>query len=215
MVNIKFNKTVLIFGAIALTFLVLLFSFYLFVYNPRFYDHQYSKNGVYAEFGYDETWNATKELWDYMHFRTDELSDFYSTQDKYHMIDVRNIIHSLETILYIVSVVFIISLIYFYSFNRKEFPFWMYALFLSAGSLLFLLLVFFAILSLWFTQSFTIFHKFLFTNNYWLMDPAVDSLIRLYPEQFFSSIFLSILGVSLLFAFILLGLSFYVKKRYL
>jgi len=215
MVNVKFNKTVLIFGVIALAVLVFLFSFYLFVYNPRFYDHQYSKNGIYAEIGYDETWNATAELWNYMHFRTDSLSDFYSTQDKLHMVDVRNMIHSVETVLYIASIVFIISLLYFYSFNRKEFAFWMYALFLSTSSLIFFLLLFFAILCFWFTQSFTIFHKFLFTNNYWLMDPAVDSLIRLYPEQFFFSIFLDILGVSLLFAFVLLGLIFYVKKRYL
>ncbi len=215
MVNEKFHKTILIFGVVALTVIVFIFSFNIFIYNPRFYDHQYSKNGVYAEMGYDETWNATTELWNYMHFHTDSLSDFYSTQDKLHMVDVRNMIHAVDTLLYISSIVFIISLLYFYSFNRKEFAFWLYALFFSASALVFVLLVFFAVLCFWFSQSFTIFHKFLFTNNYWLMEPAVDSLIRLFPEQFFFSIFLNILGVSLLCAFVLFGISWYVKKRYL
>ncbi len=215
MANAKINKTVLVFAVIALTVLVFIFSFYLFVYNPRFYDHQYSKNGVYQTFDYDEVWNATTDLWSYMHFRTDSLSDFYSTQDKLHMVDVRNIIHALDVVLYLASIVFIISLLYFYSFNRKEFAFWMYDMFFSASTLIFVFLVFFVVLCFWFTQSFTIFHKFLFTNDYWLMDPAVDKLVQLFPEQFFSSIFLSILGVSLLFAVVLFGLSWYVKKRYM
>lgn len=215
MANTKLNKTVLLLGVVALAVLVFIFSFNLFVYNPRFYDHQYSKNGVYAEFGYDETWNATTELWGYMHFRTDELSDFYSSQDKLHMIDVRNLVHGLDVLLYICSIAFIISLLYFYSFNRKEFAFWMYDLFFSASTLVFFLLVFFVICSFWFSQSFTLFHKFFFTNDYWLMNPYIDKLVQLFPEQFFLSIFLCILGVSLLFALLLLGISFYVKKKYM
>ena len=215
MANEKLNKTIFISGVIALVILVFIFSFYLFLYNPRFYDHQYSKNGIYQTFSYDETWNATTELWNYMHFRTDELSDFYSTKDKLHMIDVRNMIRTVSHTLYVCCIVFLLSLLYFYSFNREEFAFWLYNVFFSASTLVFILLVFFVTLCFWFTQSFTLFHTFVFTNDYWLMDPAVDKLIQLFPEQFFYSIFMDILGVSLLFAVVLFGISFYVKKRYM
>jgi integral membrane protein (TIGR01906 family) len=39
-----------------------------------------------------------------------------------------------------------------------------------------------------FERLFILFHQLLFTNDLWLMDPAVDTMIRLFPGEFFQSI---------------------------
>lgn len=37
-----------------------------------------------------------------------------------------------------------------------------------------------------FTRAFTLFHKCLFTNELWLLNPATDLMIRMLPEAFFA-----------------------------
>lgn len=49
-----------------------------------------------------------------------------------------------------------------------------------------------------FDQAFTLFHKILFTNDLWLLNPATDLLIRICPESMFMHMGLRILLYSLL-----------------
>lgn len=211
----KQQKAVL--GIVVLSFSVFLIlgSLYLFLYNPRFYDHQYAKNGAYAQFGYDETWNATAELWHYMQFKGEFTSDFYSERDQRHMIDVRNILLGVQYIFFAVIMMFLIGLLYYYSFSRESFRFFMYDVFYSTSTFTIFILLMFVIAAFFFDSAFFLFHRLFFTNDYWLLDPAIDKLIILYPQNFFMSIFLSILGVTCIFALIIFGLSLYIKKRYL
>ena len=39
-----------------------------------------------------------------------------------------------------------------------------------------------------FSSAFTFFHETLFTNDLWLLNPEIDLLLRLLPEQFFADI---------------------------
>lgn len=39
-----------------------------------------------------------------------------------------------------------------------------------------------------FDRMFILFHKLLFTNDLWLMDPATDAMIRMFPSEFFQRI---------------------------
>lgn len=48
-----------------------------------------------------------------------------------------------------------------------------------------------------FDKLFILFHKLLFTNDLWLMDPRTDAMIRMFPSQFFMQIALES-GVSAL-----------------
>ena len=209
------NRVLLSLAVVALTLFLFLSSFYLFLYNPRFYDNQYVHNGVYDALGYEQTWEMTRLLWAYMKDGGELSSQCYSERDILHMIDVRNILLFVEALYFAVSLTFILLVFYFFTFNKKDFKFFLYDLFFSTCMFCFLLLVFFVFLSFFFTESFTIFHRFAFTNDYWLMDPATDQLIHLFPEQFFLTFFLSVLGVTLLFLVVLFGLSIYIKKRYL
>lgn len=71
-----------------------------------------------------------------------------------------------------------------------------------------LLALFVGLVSLNFNRAFIIFHKVLFSNDLWLMDPNKDLMIQMLPENFFADMARNIafgtIGLILLFA--LLGL---------
>jgi integral membrane protein (TIGR01906 family) len=64
------------------------------------------------------------------------------------------------------------------------------------------------VLALWaffgFEQFFILFHLVSFSNQYWMLDPARDYLIRLFPEGFFYDAALLGYGV-VIFAALLIG----------
>lgn len=200
-------------GAVNLIFVLFLLSFFIFLYNPRFYDWQYHENKVYDTFGYNETWNATKELWGYMQFEDEFTSNFFSSRDQLHMIDVRNIIAGTEYIFFFSCIVFLIVLVYFFSFHKMEFPLFLQRLFFFSGILGFLVLGIFGVFALFFERSFILFHQLFFSNDFWMLDPAVDKLVVLYPANFFLIIFVFILGLVFVFAVVLLVLSWYLKRK--
>lgn len=211
----RVNRGLLSLAVVALSVFLILSSFYLFLYNPRFYDHEYSRNGVYEDLGYEMTWEMTRILWNYMQGSGPLSSSYYSEREILHMVDVLNILVFIQRLYFVSSLTFILLMFYFFTFYKKDFRFFLYDLFFSTCIFCFLLLVFFVFLSLFFTQSFALFHRFVFTNNYWLLDPATDMMIHLFPEHFFLTFFLSVLGVTLLFLGVLFGLSWYIRKRYL
>ncbi len=69
-----------------------------------------------------------------------------------------------------------------------------------------------AVLALWalfgFERFFLLFHLVSFSNEYWLLDPAKDYLIRLFPEGFFYDAALFGFGAVILEAVILGGIAF-------
>ena len=68
-----------------------------------------------------------------------------------------------------------------------------------------------SLLGLWgavdFNSLFTLFHKLLFTNDLWLLDPRTDLLIRICPQSMFSTMALLIGGGEILFILIINVLS--------
>lgn len=209
------KRFLLFVAALSLTILIFLFCLQIFLYNPRYYDHEYAANGVYQKFGYNETWNATKELWKYIQFKEDFTSEFFSERDKLHLIDVRQIFLYLNYTLYISTIILLVTLFYQFTFHKKDFVFFVFDLLYSSSSLSFFCIVFFLILGVFFTYSFALFHRLFFSNNYWLMDPAIDKLVQLYPEVFFQNIFFCIILVAFLISIFMFWLSWRVQKKYL
>lgn len=111
----------------------------------------------------------------------------------YHMLDVKN--------LFLLGLfVLIISFVVFLLFKNS----------LNTTSRKRIVLSFFAVISLIvlfgffnFDLLFTIFHKILFRNNYWLLDPNT-LLIRLFPVEVFESIGILWFILSLLFSVLLI-----------
>jgi len=72
---------------------------------------------------------------------------------------------------------------------------------ITGGGLLTILLIALSFLALTnFESTFTKFHEIMFTNNLWLLNPATDKLIVMYPENFFYEATQNIIVRSLLVA---------------
>jgi integral membrane protein (TIGR01906 family) len=56
-------------------------------------------------------------------------------------------------------------------------------------------------LSLFFSPLFHLFHIFSFTNDFWLLDPKTDFLIRLFPMEFFQLALIWIYACSMILSF--------------
>jgi len=201
------KKLFLTLSAVFLIIFIFLLSFHLFLYNKYFYDWQYEKNDVYETFGYENTWNATHELWSYMKSNGEFYSDFFSEQDKLHMVDVKWLLNGIKY-MFILSLVLVLLSFYYHKRNIAS-------LLCYSSILSFIFILIFAILSLFFENSFIVFHKLFFNNDLWLMNPAVDKLVLLYPDNFFFTIFVFIIVTTLIFSFILFVISVYFKKKHI
>jgi integral membrane protein (TIGR01906 family) len=72
-------------------------------------------------------------------------------------------------------------------------------------------LVLMVVLALWaffgFEQFFILFHLVSFSNEYWMLDPTKDYLIRLFPEGFFYDAALFGFGAVILEALLISGVA--------
>jgi integral membrane protein (TIGR01906 family) len=205
------KKGLFYFGVVSLVAFVFLLSLFVFVYNPWFYDWQYRENGVYDALGQEEVLMATHNLWDFMLFRSNTLSDFFSEQDGQHMIDVRNILATLGYLLFFSFVSLL--LVFVIRCRKKGFGTFIVEVFRRASYGIFVVVGFLALLAVFFDVSFLWFHKLFFFNDLWLMDPTVDMLVVLYPSEFFQFIFIFIIALSFIFGFLLFFLSQFLKKH--
>ena len=64
-----------------------------------------------------------------------------------------------------------------------------------------------------FDQLFVLFHEISFANAFWILDPAKDYLIMMFPGGFFSGISIALFAAILIESAIISGLSFWGWKR--
>ena len=126
--------------------------------------------------------------------RNNESVDVYSTQDKEHMIDVANLYRQAYKVMVAgAGVMLVLAIILF--FKRKEVNVFMFTDTMNRTSLYTLggvgILAIFAYIN--FNTFWTYFHKVFFSNDLWLMDPATDALVNLFPEQLFSALVFKII----------------------
>ena len=76
---------------------------------------------------------------------------------------------------------------------------------------------FLILLGIWiladFTGFWTTFHQLFFTNDLWLLNPATDLMINLFPEAFFSHLVIRILLWFLAFYLPCLIVAFYNRRQ--
>lgn len=123
-----------------------------------------------------------------------ETFDIYSSQDKEHMIDVQNLYRSAYSVMVfafvMISILSIVLIV-----KRKEVNVFMLTTVYNKMSLY--SIIFVAVLGIFafanFNVFWTYFHKVFFTNDLWLMNPATDALVNLFPEALFSSLVFKII----------------------
>jgi integral membrane protein (TIGR01906 family) len=106
-----------------------------------------------------------------------------------HFLEVRNLFN-LGIKLFIIGIIISILLLIILKRNRiREYKFVKYTSFIIL-SLPVLALIF---INTDFTFIFTIFHKILFNNDKWLLDPVTDPIINIMPEEYFAHCAIAIL----------------------
>mgnify|MGYP000843892659 FL=1 len=102
-----------------------------------------------------------------------------SSEGKIHFYEVKNIFIKMDYLFYIS--IFISSIGVYYSLKFKDFSLFKYL----SGLLLFIPILLLTFFSINFNNTFTIFHRLFFRNDYWIFDIDKDPVIRMLPQYFF------------------------------
>lgn len=200
----KFKK--IHFVAFLIPCLILFFSFWLVVFDTDFYKSELEKYDVYDKFDKETADSAVENLISYMRAGI-PLSDFFNEKEKLHMVDVKNIIQKVLVLFYMILSATIIILF----FNRKYF--FRYLFYGSIASLAIILLLFIFCYT-GFDFIFYKFHEIFFSNDFWKLNPEVDNLKALMPDNFFYDALERILCISLIISCVLILAGFLGMKNF-
>ncbi len=198
-----------------LTFLLLTGGTLWFIsFNSTFYLQEFEKYSLYSQFNQDQTFinNQFQSALDYLQGKTKSLdSSFYNSKEKQHLEDVKHL-YSLLKIILLSSYFLFLFFTYLLLLHKKYFLYLQGIFFGALFSFLFTLLL--ALLSLLnFQTTFILFHKLLFNNTLWILNPETDNLIKLLPLELFIDLTKKLLSFLLLSSiFLLLGISLLKKQ---
>jgi integral membrane protein (TIGR01906 family) len=200
-------------------------SIRLEVSNIRLYESGFNKYDISEETGIDDTElrSVALHLIDYFNLKTGsaqimvmrsgETTDLFNSKELAHLQDVRDLIQLDYLVLRITIILMIMCAVILVFLSAERFRRLMEGLFWGCV----VTLTGVVILALWamfgFDRFFLLFHLVSFSNDLWILDPATDYLIRLFPGGFFYDAalygFIAIIVESLLLGII----SFIVFRR--
>lgn len=193
-------------SACSLIIFLLLSSVDMNCFNTHFFEQQYEELHTATALGMSETdlMKATTTLLDYLRGEVDTIDVevningvqrlAFNAKESAHMVDVRTLYQNAMTVRWSACILFVISIAVLLYLQRKAF-FHYFSKGLLFVSCLFIL--FLCLLGIWiqadFTGFWTTFHHIFFTNNLWLLNPATDLMINLFPEAFFANLVIRII----------------------
>lgn len=162
----------------------------------NFYKREYKKLNVSETINIsdEDLFESTQLLFDYIKDKTDDLNlnvsinginqEMFNEKEKLHMIDVKNLYLTSILVRNIMVVCIIIFLLFFnktgVSFNYIKNTF---INLIKIISLFVFSLIFYAFID--FERFWINFHYLFFDNELFFLDPSVDRLIMMVPQQFF------------------------------
>lgn len=182
-------------------FIIILFSFKLLVFNYDFYEKQFDH-----ELDKDFVKGNTLNLFEYFKGNS-ELSDNFNEKEKLHLKDVKDLITKFLFIFYVLSLIFIISIVYL--LYKKDFNAIRFNLIVGGCFTLFLILI---LVLFDFSELFLRFHYLIFSNELWLLNPETDLLINIFTENFFFNFFKRIILNSSIISCILIFVGVLIKN---
>ena len=190
--------------------LIILSNFIFLALNSSFYREIQKEAGVYENFESQSIVDdQTNSLIGYFRGKNELEHNFFSSQAILHLKDVKSLLNSAAGLLILFSTT-TFSLLVFLAL-KKEYSHILSALFISSVLTIFYL----SLLSLgvfnYFDSFFKGFHKALFTNDLYLFEEG-DSLIKLFPQQFFILFSKALFINTLITSTVLLLLSAVAKK---
>ncbi len=201
------SKRIIIISSIVLFMLIFLQGFFHILYSQDFYYSEYQKNNVMLE----EKGNMTSELFGYFRGRQELTADYFNEKERLHLADVRGLIDSAGELYYFLIILFFI-LLYFQLGMKGRRADSMKRIFMYTGIAILAFTAASFVLSRYFEFFFIKFHQLFFSNNLWLLNPATDKLIVLFPEQFFIDFVSAMYFQALIMALVLLVFSLILTK---
>ncbi len=193
-------------SCIFLMLFMILFSVFTVANTDSFYTKQYVKNNTekYTGMSIEDLGKATVMLLDYLNDKRDDLDmqakefgvmrETFDEREKTHMIDVKNLYRFAAKSMYTFLILSLAGLGTMFFKDKGGFLAGImdgakfalaFAIILSLG---FGLMFIFDFDSFW-----TLFHHVVFTNDLWLLDPKVSTMINMFPLNFFLAMCIGIL----------------------
>jgi len=188
------------------------------------YEYGFDKYEISRDTGIDKIQlrSVAQHLIDYFNLRVDtvqikiikgdEAFNLFNERELIHLGDVRNLIqldYWVQRGAFLLMVIFALALFFGLRVGWR-----MLVRGLFGGSFITIGLI--VALALWalfgFEQLFMLFHLISFANEYWILDPARDYLIRLFPGGFFYDAALFGFGAIMLEALLIGGIAFGILK---
>lgn len=179
---------------------------------PGYYRHQFEEKEVLGDLNHDmdmdNAMSAFGEMMEYLHGNRSNLNievtvdgtrqEFYTAREKAHLKDVRTIVLKAYLTRLIAAIIFFISLICISLCckDRQSAHSSICKTFINTciiTNAAFLLVV--GIAAVNFDKAFMVFHRVLFANNYWRLNPNESDLINLLPQSFFEHTAIVICGI--------------------
>lgn len=202
----KINAVFVVLFVLLMPVVLLLTDVQLVAYDRDYYRAEYIKYDIPEHIGMsmDNLMYSTEQLLQYLENKRADLDfkaqftngpeEFFSQRDKHHMIDVKGLFIKGKVIrnislLYIIS--FILLLFWKKNLTGQFRRLAKYGIAVAAAGIA-PVLVLVVLMNIDFYKYFTIFHEIFFTNDLWLLDPAADRLINIFPQDFFTDMAFSI-----------------------
>ncbi len=181
-------------GAALLVFLVFSYALEFVAFDKSFYVQQYKKNNLYAHFSREEADKVTDKLLSYLRYEKMNVqidTPFFNDKEKRHLVDVKDLLQKESFYCTVLTFIFVLVVIILYFSNdlRITSRITYGTLFFNAGVVGLSMMLTLGILSILnFSMVWTSFHRLVFSNNLWMLNPATDNLIVLFPEAFFNAV---------------------------
>lgn len=207
---------------------ILSISFEIITFSDWIYTYNWSRNNISNNTGLsiNELNHSSNSIKDYFKNDLEKLdliitqnnNDYHLFKDREidHMVDVKSIIQStllFEKVGGILLIIFLIMLFYNQKLKTIEENIRKIILksFLLWGA--FLSIIIFGMM-VNFNYTFILFHKLLFRNDLWILNPRTDFLLMMFPQRFFLEIAIGILLLLFLINILILILGKIIQAKF-
>jgi len=205
--------------------LLLRLAFMVPAVNLWFYRWQYTVNDTYRHVNMlpADLHDVTRHLIRYMQGLLDrdtglqiqtivggQVRDFFSPIEIRHMVDVYDLFAWGRVILYTCAPLLFATTLAFVTRGRRHLAMLHHGWKWVSGTVIVLLLIPAIFMLINWSRAFDLFHEIFFDNDYWILNPQVDLLVRIVPNGFFIHATMVIGGV---FGTGLLGMFWLGRRR--
>ncbi len=216
----KINEGLTTFAIVCFIFGLLVTMFNLAVFNERFFETQYKalNTAESMDMSDEDLMLATHTLLDYLQNKRDDINvevvvegknvPMFNQKEIDHMVDVKDLFTGLNSLQMAAYVIFIILIVALTITNRMSSL--TNSIYRALGVYLFVIggIALYAFID--FSGFWVIFHKVLFSNDLWLLNPNTDRMINMFPEVFFNRL---VIRVMIHFAIVFVAMYIIAKIR--